>query len=134
MTVKLFMVMFDVEYILIVVFPFKLKPSIKGEVATKVFSFFANAVSVCVLVYTSTAFAFALSVVCRSVVPNVTVGAVSLPVAVRFVVVIFAVESRERVRYASPPVSVSTLSGVTASMPLNFVDPASNSLAAFVGI
>ena len=39
---------------------------------------------------------------------------VIVPVAVRFVVVISAVESRDSVRYASPPVIVSTLSGVAA--------------------
>ena len=102
--------------------------------AARVACFALSKVSACDLVYTSTVFAFVLSVVCKSVVPSVTVGAVSVPVAVMFVVVIFAVGSKERVRYASPPVVVSTFSGVTASIPLNFVEPESNNLAEFVGI
>ena len=51
------------------------------------------------------------SVVCKSVLPRVTDGAMTAPVDVRPAVVMVAVVSRERVGYASPPVVVSTLRG-----------------------
>ena len=76
---------------------------------------------------------FPLSVVCKSAPPRVTDGATTAPVDVRPAVVMVAVVSRASVGYASPPVVVLTLRGVTASMPLNFVETESNNLTALVG-
>ena len=74
------------------------------------------------------------SVVCKSVPPSVKDGAATAPVDVMPAVVMLAAVSRASVRYASPPVVVLTLRGVTASMPRNFVEPESNNRTAFVGM
>ena len=59
---------------------------------------------------------------------------VRVPAAVRFAVLMFAVESNDTVRYAFPPAVVSTFNGEVAWMPLKFVELSSNSLTEFAGM
>ena len=59
---------------------------------------------------------------------------VRVPDAVRFAVLIFAVESSDTVKYAFPPTVVSTFNGELAWIPLKFVESASNSLTACAGM